>query len=146
MAQLNATQVNGNLTITGKASLATTASTTPTSNYDLTPKKYVDDKYNDLNSNIETLQKRHPGTDGRALKIYDNPDNLVYGCYEEGLYLFSAYYESAPSDWGGCMLSFTANQGSAKHLKYVFGIDGSIYFMRQTSGTGEIEQNWKKLV
>ena len=30
MAQLNTTQVNGNLTVTGKASLASTADTTPT--------------------------------------------------------------------------------------------------------------------
>lgn len=50
MAQLNTTQVNGNLTVTGKASLASTADTTPTSNYDLTSKKYVDDQISELNS------------------------------------------------------------------------------------------------
>ena len=54
MAQLNNTQINGNLTVTGKASLASTASTTPTSNYDLTSKKYVDDQISELNSKLES--------------------------------------------------------------------------------------------
>lgn len=59
MAQLNTTQVNGNLTVTGKASLASTADTTPTSNYDLTSKKYVDDQISELNSNFT---EKFPGS------------------------------------------------------------------------------------
>ena len=58
MAQLNNTQINGNLTVTGKASLASTADTTPTSNYDLTSKKYVDDQISELNSNFN---EKFPG-------------------------------------------------------------------------------------
>ena len=145
MAQLNSTQVNGDLTVTGKASLATTASTTPESNYDLTTKKYVDDQFNELNGNIETLQNRNSGTDGSALKIYDKPDNLTNGCYGVGIYLFSGYYPGAPSDWGGYMISLGVNQGDKKHIKYAFCIDGSVYFMRQVAGTGAIEQNWAKI-
>ena len=98
-----------------------------------------------LNSNIQTLQDRNPGADGRSLKIYDDPGDLVNGCYGEGIYLFSGYYPGAPSDWGGYMISIGVNQGSKKHIKYAFCIDGSVYFMRQAAETGTIEQNWVKV-
>lgn len=98
-----------------------------------------------LNSNIQTLQDRNPGADGRSLKIYDDPGDLVNGCYGEGIYLFNGYYPGAPSDWGGYMISIGVNQGSKKHIKYAFCIDGSVYFMRQAAETGTIEQNWVKV-
>ena len=105
----------------------------------------VEEALNELNSNIQTLQDRNPGADGRSLKIYDDPGDLVNGCYGEGIYLFNGYYPGAPSDWGGYMISVGVNQGSKKHIKYAFCIDGSVYFMRQAAETGTIEQNWVKV-
>ena len=43
------------------------------------------------------------------------------------------------------MISIGVNQGSKKHIKYAFCIDGSVYFMRQAAETGTIEQNWVKV-
>ena len=103
-----------------------------------------------LNSNISILDSREPGSAGRALKIYDvSSENLKYGCFGEGIYIYPAYYgteKGAPDDWGGYMISVGIGGGSSKkHLKYAYTLDGSVYFMRQAAETGTVEQDWTKV-
>ena len=103
-----------------------------------------------LNSNMEILGSREPGSAGRALKIYDvNSENLKYGCFGEGIYIYPAYYgteKGAPDDWGGYMISVGISGGSSKkHLKYAYTLSGAVYFMRQAAETGTVEQDWTKV-
>ncbi len=103
-----------------------------------------------LNSNMEILGSREPGSAGRALKIYDvNSENLKYGCFGEGIYIYPAYYgteKGAPDDWGGYMISVGIGGGSSKkHLKYAYTLSGAVYFMRQAAETGTVEQDWTKV-
>ena len=102
------------------------------------------------NSNMEILGSREPGNTGRALKIYDvSSENLKYGCFGEGIYIYPAYYgteKGAPDDWGGYMISVGIGGGSSKkHLKYAYTLGGSVYFMRQAAETGTVEQDWTKV-
>ena len=113
MAQLNDTQINGNLTVTGKASLASTADTTPTSNYDLTSKKYVDDQISELNSNLKNIGSR--------------------GDYRENNWLFSTWkfasnylYLQAEKTFDS--LKNVNDQLEAAALPFNAGLDGCIYF------------------
>ena len=103
-----------------------------------------------LNSNMEILGSREPGSVGRALKIYDvSSENLKYGCFGEGIYIYPAYYgteKGAPDDWGGYMISIGIGGGSSKkHLKYAYTLSGAVYFMRQAAETGTVEQDWTKV-
>ena len=103
-----------------------------------------------LNSNMEILGSREPGSAGRALKIYDvSSENLKYGCFGEGIYIYPAYYgteKGAPDDWGGYMISVGIGGGSSKkHLKYAYTLSGAVYFMRQAAETGTVEQDWTKV-
>ena len=103
-----------------------------------------------LNSNMEILCSRELGSAGRALKIYDvSSENLKYGCFGEGIYIYPAYYgteKGAPDDWGGYMISVGIGGGSSKkHLKYAYTLGGSVYFMRQAAETGTVEQDWTKV-
>ena len=103
-----------------------------------------------LNSNMKILGSREPGSAGRALKIYDvNSENLKYGCFGEGIYIYPAYYgteKGAPDDWGGYMISVgIGGGGSKKHLKYAYTLSGAVYFMRQAAETGTVEQDWTKV-
>lgn len=103
-----------------------------------------------LNSNMKILGSREPGSAGRALKIYDvNSENLKYGCFGEGIYIYPAYYgteKGAPDDWGGYMISVGIGGGSSKkHLKYAYTLSGAVYFMRQAAETGTVEQDWTKV-
>ena len=102
-----------------------------------------------LNSNMEILCSQL-GSAGRALKIYDvSSENLKYGCFGEGIYIYPAYYgteKGAPDDWGGYMISVGIGGGSSKkHLKYAYTLGGSVYFMRQAAETGAVEQDWTKV-
>ena len=103
-----------------------------------------------LNSNMEILGSREPGSAGRALKIYDvSSENLKYGCFGEGIYIYPAYYgteKGAPDDWGGYMISIgIGGESSKKHLKYAYTLSGAVYFMRQAAETGTVEQDWTKV-
>ena len=103
-----------------------------------------------LNSDMSILDSREPGSAGRALKIYDvSSENLKYGCFGEGIYIYPAYYgteKGAPDDWGGYMISVGIGGGSSKkHLKYAYTLGGSVYFMRQAAETGAVEQDWTKV-
>lgn len=110
----------------------------------------VKDALDELNSNMDILDSRGPGSAGRALKIYDvSSENLKYGCYGEGLYIYPPYYgteKGAPDDWGGYMITVGIGSGSSKkHLKYAYTLGGSVYFMRQAAETGTVEQDWTKI-
>lgn len=57
-----------------------------------------------LNSNIKILNSKKDS--GHALKVFNASENLVYGCWDDGLYRYPGYYSGngAPSDWAGIML------------------------------------------
>lgn len=149
MAQLNNTQINGNLTVTGKASLASTADTTPTSNYDLTSKKYVDDQISELNSNIDTLINGGQNWGGKAFDFSLDAmqgGNLVYGCWGPSFFPYGSNTSGAPSAWPGLMLAFTLPYGSegwTRQVKIAFELSGDIYFIRFKNGT--IDKSWTKI-
>ena len=57
----------------------------------------------ELNSKITILNK--PDGNGSALRVFDATENLIYGCWQNGLYRYGGYYgNGAPSDWAGIML------------------------------------------
>ena len=99
------------------------------------------------NSNMEILCSRELGSAGRALKIYDvSSENLKYGCFGEGIYIYPAYYgteKGAPDDWGGYMKGIGGGS-SKKHLKYAYTLGGSVYFIARPLKQGQLSRIGQK--
>lgn len=110
----------------------------------------LQDSYESLNNTITLFKDRDstvensPASSGRTLKIYNATDNLMYGCYDEGLYIVNGYSAGAPNDWGGSCLTtlVRGSNGSVTQIvKTFFSADCKVYVMRQ-SKNGDVEQNW----
>ena len=148
MAQLNTTQVNGNLTVTGKASLASTADTTPTSNYDLTSKKYVDDQISELNSNLITGSVNRDGKVIQYSLAAFTGENIKTGCFEPGIYIYGSSHSGAPDAWPGFMISIPViygSEGFTRGEKFAFTLNGEIYFMSTKNNGTTIDMDWVKV-
>lgn len=93
--------------------------------------------YESLNSKLSILESRNTDN-GRALKVYAATENLIYGCWGEGLYTYPGYHIGAPNDWPGTMLVAKHTSG---YIKTAFSADCKVYMMRQKQD-GTVEQSW----
>lgn len=99
----------------------------------------------ELNSKITILNK--PNGNGSALKIFDATGNLIFGCWDNGLYRYGGYYgNGAPSDWAGIMLvtSIYLNGEVSGYLKIAWDIGMNQYIMKNNKD-GSVSQAWTKL-
>lgn len=84
--------------------------------------------------------------DAHVFRIRNASENLVYGCWAEGIYRYRGYYSNgAPSDWAGVMHVYRIYDGNGNfsgYFKIAYAADGTIYRMRQTSD-GTVSMNWK---
>lgn len=101
------------------------------------------DKLSNVTTNVDILKSNNQS--GRALKIYEATENLVYGCWAEGIYNYGKYYgNGAPSDWAGTMRTYPLKNTSGKidgFVKIAWSAECKMYMMRQSAG-GAIEQDW----
>ena len=98
-----------------------------------------------LNSKITILNK--PNGNGSALKVFDATENLVYGCWQNGLFRYGGYYDNgAPSDWAGIMLvSPIYIKGEVNgFLKVAWDMSMSQYIMKNNKD-GSVAHAWTKL-
>lgn len=107
---------------------------------------FVDAKaVKELNSNIKILNSKNDN--GHALKVFNASENLVYGCWDDGLYRYGGYYgNGAPSDWAGIMLvsPIYANGEVNGILKVAWDMSMTQYIMKN-SKDGSVAQAWTKL-
>lgn len=99
----------------------------------------------ELNSNIKILNSKNDN--GHALKVFNASENLVYGCWNDGLYRYGGYYgNGAPSDWAGIMLvSVIFVNGEVNgFLKVAWDMSMSQYIMKNNKD-GSVAQAWTKL-
>lgn len=98
-----------------------------------------------LNSKITILNK--PNGNGSALRVFDATENLIYGCWQNGLYRYGGYYgNGAPSDWAGIMLvsPIYINGEVNGFLKVAWDMSMSQYIMKNNKD-GSVAQSWAKL-
>lgn len=99
----------------------------------------------ELNSKITILNK--PNGNGSALRVFDATENLIYGCWQNGLYRYGGYYgNGAPSDWAGIMLvsPIYINGEVNGFLKVAWDMSMSQYIMKNNKD-GSVAQSWAKL-
>lgn len=99
----------------------------------------------ELNSKLNILNKANGN--GSALKVFDATENLVYGCWQNGLFRYGGYYgNGAPSDWAGIMLvSPIFLDGEVNgYLKVAWDMSMSQYIMKSNKD-GSVAQSWAKL-
>lgn len=99
----------------------------------------------ELNSNIKILNSKNDN--GHALKVFNASENLVYGCWDDGLYRYGGYYgNGAPSDWAGIMLvSVIFINGEVNcYLKVAWDMGMTQYIMKNNKD-GSVAQAWTKL-
>ena len=102
-------------------------------------------KLAELNSKITILNK--PNGNGSALRVFDATENLIYGCWQNGLYRYGGYYgNGAPSDWAGIMLvsPIYINGEVNGYLKVAWDMSMSQYIMKNNKD-GSVAQSWAKL-
>ena len=82
--------------------------------------------------------------DGALFQVHPAQNNIVYGCWEPGIYYFDGETDGAPiAGWDGVMLTFRRS-GTSNMIKVAFSTDGSIHRMVQRSN-GEIAQAWRSV-
>lgn len=100
----------------------------------------------ELNSNIKILNSKKDS--GHALKVFNASENLVYGCWDDGLYRYPGYYSGngAPSDWAGIMLvsPIFVNGEINGFLKVAWDMSMSQYIMKNNKD-GSVAHSWKQL-
>lgn len=99
----------------------------------------------ELNSKLNILNKANGN--GSALRVFDATENLVYGCWQNGLFRYGGYYgNGAPSDWAGIMLvSPIFLDGEVNgYLKVAWDMSMSQYIMKNNKD-GSVAQSWAKL-
>lgn len=99
-----------------------------------------------LNSNIKILNSKKDS--GHALKVFNASENLVYGCWDDGLYRYPGYYSGngAPSDWAGIMLvsPIFVNGEINGFLKVAWDMSMTQYIMKNNKD-GSVSQAWTKM-
>ena len=99
----------------------------------------------ELNSKVNILNKANGN--GSALKVFDATENLIYGCWQHGLFRYGGYYgNGAPSDWAGIMLvsPIYANGEVNGYLKVAWDMSMTQYIMKNNKD-GSVAQTWTKL-
>ena len=99
----------------------------------------------ELNKKLNILDKANGN--GSALKVFDATENLVYGCWQHGLYRYSGYYgNGAPSDWAGIVLVTPVYQNGEinGYLKVAWDMGMSQYIMKNNKD-GSVAQAWTKM-
>lgn len=100
----------------------------------------------ELNSNIKILNSKKDS--GHALKVFNASENLVYGCWDDGLYRYPGYYSGngAPSDWAGIMLvsPIFVNGEINGFLKVAWDMSMTQYIMKNNKD-GSVSQAWTKM-
>ena len=99
----------------------------------------------ELNSNIKILNSKNDN--GHALKVFNASENLVYGCWDDGLYRYGGYYgNGAPSDWAGIMLvsKIYINGEVNGFLKVAWDMSMTQYIMKNNKD-GSVAHSWKQL-
>ena len=100
----------------------------------------------ELNSNIKILNSKKDS--GHALKVFNASENLVYGCWDDGLYRYHGYYSGngAPSDWAGIMLvsPIFVNGEINGFLKVAWDMSMTQYIMKNNKD-GSVSQAWTKM-
>lgn len=100
----------------------------------------------ELNSNIKILNSKNDN--GHALKVFNASENLVYGCWDDGLYRYPGYYSGngAPSDWAGIMLvsPIFVNGEINGFLKVAWDMSMTQYIMKNNKD-GSVSQAWTKM-
>lgn len=99
----------------------------------------------ELNSKLNILNKANGN--GSALRVFDATENLVYGCWQNGLFRYGGYYgNGAPSDWAGIMLvSPIYIKGEVNgFLKVAWDMSMSQYIMKNNKD-GSVAHAWTKL-
>lgn len=99
----------------------------------------------ELNSNMKILNSKY--INGHALKVYDATENLIYGCWDDGLYRYPGYYgKGAPSDWAGIMLvtPIYLNGEVNGYLKIAWDMGMNQYIIKNNKD-GSVSQAWTKL-
>ena len=100
----------------------------------------------ELNSNIKILNSKKDS--GHALKVFNASENLVYGCWDDGLYRYPGYYSGngAPSDWAGIMLvsPIFLNGEVSGYLKVAWDMGMSQYIMKNNKD-GSVAHAWTKM-
>lgn len=99
----------------------------------------------ELNSKVNILNKANGN--GSALRVFDATENLIYGCWQNGLYRYGGYYgNGAPSDWAGIMLvSVIFINGEVNgYLKVAWDMSMTQYIMKNNKD-GSVAQSWKQL-
>jgi hypothetical protein len=100
----------------------------------------------ELNSNIKILNSKKDS--GHALKVFNASENLVYGCWDDGLYRYPGYYSGngAPSDWAGIMLvsPIFINGEINGFLKVAWDMSMTQYIMKNNKD-GSVSQAWTKM-
>lgn len=110
------------------------------------PGFFVDAKaVKELNSKITILNK--PNGNGSALRVFDATENLIYGCWQNGLYRYGGYYgNGAPSDWAGIMLAsqIFINGEVNGYLKVAWDMGMNHYIMKNNKD-GSVAHSWTKM-
>jgi hypothetical protein len=98
-----------------------------------------------LNSKLNILNKANGN--GSALRVFDATENLVYGCWQNGLFRYGGYYDNgAPSDWAGIMLvsPIFLNGEVSGYLKVAWDMGMSQYIMKNNKD-GSVAHAWTKM-
>lgn len=98
-----------------------------------------------LNSKLNILNKANGN--GSALRVFDATENLVYGCWQNGLFRYGGYYgNGAPSDWAGIMLvsPIFLNGEVSGYLKVAWDMGMSQYIMKNNKD-GSVAHAWTKM-
>ena len=99
----------------------------------------------ELNSKLNILNKANGN--GSALRVFDATENLVYGCWQNGLFRYGGYYgNGAPSDWAGIMLvsPIFLNGEVSGYLKVAWDMGMSQYIMKNNKD-GSVAHAWTKM-
>ena len=98
-----------------------------------------------LNSKLNILNKANGN--GSALRVFDATENLIYGCWQNGLFRYGGYYgNGAPSDWAGIMLvsPIYINGEVNGFLKVAWDMSMSQYIMKNNKD-GSVAHVWTKM-
>lgn len=99
----------------------------------------------ELNSKLNILNKANGN--GSALRVFDATENLVYGCWQNGLFRYGGYNgNGAPSDWAGIMLvsPIYTNGEINGFLKVAWDMGMTQYIMKNNKD-GSVAQAWTKM-
>lgn len=102
-------------------------------------------EFAELNSKLNILNKANGN--GSALRVFDATENLVYGCWQNGLFRYGGYYgNGAPSDWAGIMLvsPIFLNGEVSGYLKVAWDMGMSQYIMKNNKD-GSVAHAWTKM-